>query len=70
MVSYRFAMMPCDDSKSIESNRIARIDSIKVTLNRLTMMLCDDSESIESNRIASYRFDQDDVEPIIHDALR
>ena len=34
------------------------------------MMLCDDSESIESNRIASYRFDQDDVEPIDNDALR
>ena len=47
-----------------------RIDSNKATLNRLTMMLCDDSESIESNRIASYRFDQDDVEPIDHDALR
>ena len=37
---------------------------------RFTMMLCDDSESIESNRIASYRFDQGDVEPIDHDALR
>ena len=47
-----------------------RIDSIKVTLNRLTMILCDDSESIASNRIASYRFDQDNVEPIDHDALR
>ena len=46
------------------------IDSIKVILNRLTMMLCDDSESIESNRIVSYRFDQDDVELIDHDALR
>ena len=47
-----------------------RMDSIKVTLNRLTMMPCDDSEPIESNRIASYRFDQDDVEPIDHDVLR
>ena len=47
-----------------------RVDSIKVTLNRLTMMLCNDSESIELNRIASYRFNQDDVELIDHDALR
>ena len=47
-----------------------RIDSNKATLNRLTMMLWDDSESVESNRIASYRFNQDDVEPIDHDALR
>ena len=39
------------------------------TLNRLTMMLCDDSESIQSNQIASYRFDQDDVEPTDHDAF-
>ena len=48
-----------------ELNRteLHRIDSIKVTLNRLTMMLCDDSKSIESNRIAWYRFDQGDVEP-------
>ena len=69
MVSYRFTMMPCDDSKSIESNRIASY-SIEVTLNRLTMMLCDDSESIESNRIKSYRFDQDDIELSDHDALR
>ena len=53
-------------------NRIElhRIDSIKMTLNRLTIMLCDDSESIESNRIASYRFDHGDVEPIDHDALQ
>ena len=46
------------------------IDSIKVTLNRLTMMLCDDSESTESNRIASYRFNLVDVEQIDHDTLR
>ena len=53
-------------------NRIElhRIDSMKVTFNRLTMMLCDDSESIESNRIASHRFEQGDVESIDHDALR
>ena len=37
---------------------------------RLTMMPCGDSKSIESNRIASYRFDQGDVEPLGHDALR
>ena len=54
----------------LNRTELHRIDSIKVTLNRLTMMLCDDSESIESNRIASYRFDQDDIEPIDHDALR
>ena len=46
------------------------IDSIKMTLNRLTMMLCDDSESVESNRIASHRFEQGDIESIDHDALR
>ena len=39
-------------------------------MNRLTMMLCDDSEPIESNRIASHRFEQGDVEPIDHEALR
>ena len=54
----------------LNRTELDRIDSIKVTLNRLTMMLCDDSESIESNRTASYRFDQGDVEPIDHDALR
>ena len=54
----------------LNRTELHHIDSIKVTLNRLTMMLCDDGESIESNRIASYRFDQDDVEPIDHDALR
>ena len=70
MTSNRLTMILCDDSESIESNRMHRIDSIKVTLNRLTMMLGDDSESIESNRITSYRFDQDDVELIDHDALR
>ena len=48
----------------IESN------SNKATLNRLAMMLCDDSVLIESNRIASHRFEQGDVEPIDHDALR
>ena len=42
----------------------------KGTLNRLTIMLCDDSVSIESNRISSHRFEQGDVEPIDHDALR
>ena len=47
-----------------------RIDSNKATLNRLTMMLCDDSVSVESNRIASHRFEQGDVEPIDHEALR
>ena len=54
----------------LNRTELHRIDSIKVTLNRLTMMLCDDSESIESNRIASYRFDQGNVELIDHDALR
>ena len=54
----------------LNRTELDRIDSIKVTLNRLTMMLCDDSESIESNRTALYRFDQGDVEPIDHDALR
>ena len=34
------------------------------------MMLYDDSESVESNQTASHRFDQDDIEPIDHDALR
>ena len=34
------------------------------------MMLCDNSQSIESSRIASYRFEQDDVELIDHDALQ
>ena len=57
-------------ASQLNRTELHRIDSIKVTLNRLTMMLCDDSESIESNQIASYRFDQDDVEPIDHDALR
>ena len=53
-------------------NRIElhRIDSIKMTLNRLTIMLCDDSESVESNQTASHRFEQGDVESIDHDALR
>ena len=54
----------------LNRTELHRIDSIKTTLNRLTMMLCDDSESIKWNRIASYRFDQGDVEPIDHDALR
>ena len=54
----------------LNRTELHRIDSIKVTLNRLTMMLGDDSESIESNRIASYRFDQDNVELIDHDALQ
>ena len=55
---------------SLNRTESYRIDSIKVTLNRLTLRLCDDSELIESNRIVSYRFDQGDVEPIDHDALR
>ena len=46
------------------------LNSNKATLNRLTMMLCDDSVPIESNRIASHRFEQGDIEPIDHDALR
>ena len=46
------------------------IDSIKMTLNRKTMMLYDDSKSIELNQIALYQFDQDDIEPKDHDALR
>ena len=46
------------------------IDSIKMTLNRLTMMLCDDSVSIESNQISLNQFEQGDVEPIDHDVLR
>ena len=54
----------------LDQTELHRIDSIKVTLNRLTMMLCDDSESIESNRIASHRFEQGDIESIDHDALR
>ena len=54
----------------LNQTELHRIDSIKVTLNRLTMMLCDDSESIESNRIASHRFEQGDIESIDHDALR
>ena len=37
---------------------------------QFTMMPCDDSKSIQSNRTASYQFDQDDIEPIDHDALR
>ena len=53
----------------LNRTELHRIDSIKMTLNRLTMMLCDDSESIESNRITSYRFDQDDVEPIDHESV-
>ena len=56
-------------ASQLNRTELHRIDSIKVTLNRLTMMLCDDSESIESNRIASYRFDQGNVELIDHDAL-
>ena len=47
-----------------------RIDSNKATLNQLTMMLCDDSVPIESSRIASHRFEQGEVEPIDHEALR
>ena len=54
----------------LNRTELHRIDSIKMTLNRLTMMLCDDSESVESNRIASHRFEQGDVESIDHDALR
>ena len=54
----------------LNRTELHRIDSIKVTLNRLTMMLCDDSESVESNRIASHRFEQGDIESIDHDALR
>ena len=54
----------------LNRTELHRIDSIKMTLNRLTMMLCDDGESIESNRTASHRFEQRDVESIDHDALR
>ena len=54
----------------LNRTELHHIDSIKLTLNRLTMILFDDSESIESNRIASYRFDQGQVELIDHDALR
>ena len=54
----------------LNQTELHRIDSIKMTLNRLTMMLCNDSESIESNRIASHRFEQGDIEPIDHEALR
>ena len=53
----------------LNQTELHRIDSIKMTLNRLTMMLCDDSVSIESNRISSHRFEQGDVEPIDHEAL-
>ena len=53
----------------LDRTELHRIGSIKMTLIRLTIMLCDNSESIESDRIASYRFDQDDTEPIDHDAL-
>ena len=34
----------------LNPTQLHRIDSIKVTFNRLTIMLCDDSESNESNR--------------------
>ena len=54
----------------LNQTKLHRIDSIKMTSNRLTMMLCDNSESIESNQMAWYQFDQDDVEPTDHDALR
>ena len=54
----------------LNRTELHRIDSIKMTLNRLTMMLCVDSESVESNQIASHRFEQGDVESIDHDALR
>ena len=63
-------MMLCDDSVSIESNRISSHHSNKVTLNSLTMILCDDSVSIESNQISLHQFEQGDVEPIDHDALQ
>ena len=39
----------------LNRTELHRIDSIKMTLNRLTMMLCDDSESVESNRTASHQ---------------
>ena len=54
----------------LNRTELHRIDSIKVTLNRLTMMLCDDSDSVESSLIASHRFEQGDVESTDHDALR
>ena len=57
-------------ASQLNRTELYRIDSIKVTLNRLTLRLCDDSEFIESNRIVSYRFDQGDVEPIDLEALR
>ena len=38
----------------LNQTELYHIDSIKMTLNRLTMRLCDDSESIESNQIVSY----------------
>ena len=73
----QMTMMRCDKvmiSIQLSMYQINWIDielnSNKTTLNRLTMMLCDDSEPIESNRIASHRFEQDDVEPIDHEALR
>ena len=64
MVSYRFIMMPCDDSKSIELNRIASYRFDQGDVEPI------DHESVESNRIASHRFEQGDVESIDHDALR
>ena len=54
----------------LNRTELHHIDSIKMTLNRLTMMLCDDSESVELNRISSHRFEKGDVELIDHDALR
>ena len=57
-------MMPCDDSKSIESNRIGSYRFDQGDVEPI------DHDAIESNRIASYRFDQGNVELIDHDALR
>ena len=54
----------------LNRTELHHIDSIKMTLTRLTMMLCDDSGSVESNRTESDRFEQGDVESIDHDALR
>ena len=54
----------------LNRTELHRLDLIKMMLNRLTMMLCDDGVSIESNQISLHRFEQDDVEPIAHDALR
>ena len=39
----------------LNRTELHRIDSIKVTLNRLTMILCDDSESM--NRTELHRID-------------